>query len=80
MKPECPKNGPYGVMLQENKTYLWCACGRSKNQPYCDNESHKGTDFLPVPIRMDELSYINLCGCKKTKNPPYCDQSHLKDE
>jgi len=73
--PACPKNGPYGVMLKTDTNYLWCSCGLSENQPYCDG-SHRGTDFLPVKLNFNEMSYINLCGCKKTKNPPYCDGSH----
>lgn len=73
--PVCAKNAPFGVILNAHANYLWCSCGLSKNQPYCDG-SHKGTDFLPVKISFNEDSYINLCGCKKTKNPPYCDGSH----
>ncbi len=34
------------VLELEPGTYYWCACGRSKNQPFCDG-SHKGTDFKP---------------------------------
>jgi CDGSH-type Zn-finger protein len=31
---------PSGVELKAGKTYLWCACGLSGNQPFCDS-SHK---------------------------------------
>lgn len=75
--PVCPINSPYGVMLKADVNYMWCSCGLSKKQPYCDG-SHKGTDFFPIKICFDKMSYINLCGCKKTKNPPYCDGSHHK--
>ena len=34
------KNKPYKVMLEKGKTYAWCQCAGSKNQPFCDN-SHK---------------------------------------
>jgi len=74
--PACPKNGPFNVMLLANKPYMWCSCGLSETQPYCDG-SHNGTDFLPTRIICDEASYLKLCGCKKTNNPPYCDNSHL---
>lgn len=75
-EPECPKNGPYNAMLNAGDKVFWCACGRSKGQPYCDG-SHKGTEFLPVKLDIEESGYVRLCGCKKTKNPPYCDGSHF---
>ena len=30
------------VNVEAGKSYWWCACGRSKSQPFCDG-SHKGT-------------------------------------
>ena len=38
---------PKGVTLSKGETYSWCACGRSKNQPFCDG-SHPGTGLEPV--------------------------------
>ena len=35
---------PINVVAGES--YWWCACGRSKTQPFCDG-SHKGTAFRP---------------------------------
>ena len=32
---------PAKVTLEAGKDYWWCACGQSKNQPFCDG-SHKG--------------------------------------
>jgi uncharacterized protein (TIGR02246 family) len=57
-------------------TYHWCACGQSKNQPYCDG-SHRGTGKLPLTFEIRAFDLVGLCGCKKTRNPPYCDASHL---
>jgi CDGSH-type Zn-finger protein len=37
---------PLAVEVEEGKIYWWCACGRSKTQPFCDG-SHKGTEFVP---------------------------------
>ena len=38
-KPEIAQKGPY-VMDMEAGTYYFCACGKSKNQPFCDG-SHR---------------------------------------
>ncbi len=74
-KPQIAQKTPYVVTLEGGKTYWWCACGRSKNQPFCDG-SHKGTSFTPVKIQVESQQKVALCGCKHTKNPPYCDGSH----
>ncbi len=73
-KPKCPQNAPYGVEL-ENKSYYWCSCGESKNQPFCDG-SHKGSEFAPVKFETEESKKYYLCGCKQTSTPPYCDGTH----
>ncbi|MDD3807958.1 MAG: CDGSH iron-sulfur domain-containing protein [Candidatus Marinimicrobia bacterium] len=75
MKPKIAQLGPYEVELQEGKRYLWCACGRSMKQPFCDG-SHVGTDFKPVAFTVEKSGKASLCGCKHTKNPPYCDGTH----
>ena len=33
---------PIGIAVEAGKDYWWCACGKSKNQPFCDG-SHKLT-------------------------------------
>ncbi len=55
--------------------YAWCACGQSKNQPFCDG-SHRGGAFVPVRFSLEQGKEVFLCMCKTTKNPPYCDGSH----
>ena len=35
---------PIGINVIEGKSYFWCSCGISSNQPFCDG-SHKGTEF-----------------------------------
>ena len=37
---------PIPINVEAGKSYWWCACGRSKSQPFCDG-SHKGTEFRP---------------------------------
>jgi CDGSH-type Zn-finger protein len=55
--------------------YYWCACGESKNQPYCDG-SHAGSEFTPVHTKIEEKKPVFWCMCKHSKNKPFCDGSH----
>lgn len=74
-EPKCAQKGPYPMELEE-KTYYWCSCGESANQPFCDG-SHKGSEFTPVQFEItDKTKPYYLCGCKKTANPPFCDGKH----
>lgn len=67
---------PFLVTVQGGRTYFWCSCGRSANQPYCDG-SHKGTEFNPVKfVAGDQDSEVLLCGCKRTCDQPFCDGAH----
>lgn len=77
MEPKIAQKAPYAVDLEEGKEYHWCACGLSKNQPFCDG-SHAGTGITPVAFKANKTGKAHLCGCKRTKNPPYCDGSHSK--
>ena len=75
--PVIAQKGPYPVAVEAGKSYFWCACGRSANQPFCDG-SHKGTGFTPVKYEAAESKTVYFCGCKHTANPPMCDGSHAK--
>jgi CDGSH iron-sulfur domain-containing protein 3 len=66
---------PYLVQVEAGKTYFWCACGRSHNQPFCDG-SHAGTDKSPRRFTAERTEEVALCGCKQTLDPPFCDGSH----
>ena len=66
---------PIPAEVEAGKTYFWCACGQSKNQPFCDG-SHKGSEFLPVKFTAAETKRIFFCACKQTNNPPFCDSTH----
>ncbi len=74
--PDCPQKAPYGVDLKPGD-YWWCACGKSKNQPFCDG-SHKGTPFEPMKFTVTAAEKKWLCGCKRSANAPFCDGSHQK--
>ncbi len=76
MEPNIAQKSPY-VQKVEAGTYYWCACGRSKSQPYCDG-SHKGTGFAPIKEEVTGANMLAWCGCKHTKTPPFCDGSHSR--
>ena len=70
-------NQPIAVDVEEGKNYLWCSCGQSKNQPFCDM-SHRGTKFKPIKFTAEENKTVYFCHCKQTNNQPFCDGSHNK--
>tara|TARA_R110002072_G_C7573800_1_gene501379 strand:+ start:149 stop:376 length:228 start_codon:yes stop_codon:yes gene_type:complete len=70
-----PQKAPYPIDVEEGKSYFWCACGKSQNQPFCDG-SHKGSEFSPVKYQAEEAKRVFFCGCKQTSNSPLCDGSH----
>jgi len=73
-KPTIADRKPIETKLEAGKTYYWCACGRSNNQPFCDG-SHAGTEYEPLAFKAKEETNW-LCMCKHSANPPYCDGSH----
>ena len=75
VQPIPAQKAPYGVDVEAGKTYFWCACGRSKSQPFCDG-SHAGTGLQPVAYKADSAKKLWFCGCKATKSKPFCDGSH----
>jgi len=66
---------PMAIELEGGKSYFWCACGGSSNQPWCDG-SHQGTGFSPQKISIPETKTAWLCMCKQTDSPGFCDGSH----
>ena len=73
--PKRASDTPYPVEVESGKSYFWCACGRSNNQPFCDG-SHKVTSFEPVEVTPDESRTVFFCGCKNSGNKPFCDGTH----
>lgn len=76
-EPVVAQKSPYGVDVEAGKDYWWCACGQSKDQPFCDG-SHRGTGFSPVQHTAEEDGKVWFCGCKKTGDVPQCDGTHNK--
>ncbi|KER27477.1 hypothetical protein T265_13797, partial [Opisthorchis viverrini] len=85
-RPFYPAVAEYGPKRLDNlipgKVYLWCACGLSKSQPWCDG-SHKPTHFRPLrwvvpaakPDSVQASSHF-ICQCKYSSTPPLCDSTH----
>ena len=77
MDPIMPQKDSYSLEVQKGKSYRWCACGRSKEQPLCDN-SHSNTGIKPIRFTAEESETIYLCGCKRSSDKPFCDMTHEK--
>jgi len=75
--PVIAQKAPYPVDVEAGKTYFWCACGKSSNQPFCDG-AHQDTEFLPMKFEADEAKTMYFCGCKMSAGKPLCDGSHSK--
>jgi CDGSH-type Zn-finger protein len=74
-KPEIAATSPFAVDVEQGKDYYWCACGRSKSQPFCDG-SHKGSEFAPLKYTAMETKTVHFCGCKHSGKAPLCDGTH----
>lgn len=73
--PTIASKAPIPVEVEAGKSYFWCACGQSKNQPFCDG-SHQGTPFTPVKWTADTSKKVFFCACKHTGGQPLCDGTH----
>ncbi len=74
-QPAIARKAPYVVVVEEGKSYWWCSCGFSQNEPWCDG-AHCGTGFGPKRCVAKKSGTMYLCGCKATANPPFCDGTH----
>jgi CDGSH-type Zn-finger protein len=66
---------PCVVDVEKGRTYWWCACGRSRTQPWCDG-SHAGSGFMPLAYVPKYSERVWLCACKCSRLGPVCDASH----
>ena len=73
--PTIAQKAPYPVDVEEGKKYFWCACGKSKRQPFCDG-SHEGSGMTPMTWTAQASKKMFFCGCKHTKGAPLCDGAH----
>ena len=75
--PVIAQKAPFATEVSAGKSYFWCACGRSANQPFCDG-SHKDTGFVPRKFTPTEDGRVFFCGCKRSAAAPMCDGTHSK--
>jgi CDGSH iron-sulfur domain-containing protein 3 len=75
--PQIAGRTPLPIDVDAGKSYWWCACGRSKSQPFCDG-SHKGTSYAPIEWKAETTERAFFCACKLTGTQPLCDGSHKK--
>lgn len=73
--PVVARPKPCLVSLKSGRTYFWCRCGRSANQPFCDG-SHQGTGLEPKTFVARADEEVLLCGCKHSADAPFCDGTH----
>jgi CDGSH-type Zn-finger protein len=76
-EPEIGGRAPIRIDVEAGKSYWWCACGRSKTQPFCDG-SHKVTSFTPIEYKPEAAGQVAFCTCKRSGKKPLCDGSHKK--
>ncbi len=76
MKPMIAKKGSFPVELKAGERYVFCNCGQSRNQPFCDRQSHKGTGITPMAFTVEKDGQYWLCGCKHSGQKPFCDGTH----
>ena len=77
--PVISQKAPMPVEVEEGKSYFWCSCGKSANQPFCDG-SHKDTGMTPIKFTAPASKKVFFCGCKTRQNrrfvtasiPSYC--------
>lgn len=75
-EPIIAQKSPY-VLKAGPGTYWWCACGRSKTQPFCDG-SHQGTGLTPLQVEITAAKTVAWCGCKHSGHGAFCDGTHSK--
>ena len=73
--PVVAQKAPMPVKVEAGKTYFWCACGKSRKQPFCDG-AHKGSGISPVKFTAEADKKLFFCGCKASAKAPFCDGTH----
>jgi len=75
-EPIIVQKAPYAVELEADKSYYFCTCGKSVNQPFCDGAHKAEGKFIPSKLTAEKTGTAYLCGCKHSKNGAFCDGTH----
>jgi CDGSH iron-sulfur domain-containing protein 3 len=76
-EPKIAQKSPYEVDVNAGDKKVWCTCGHSAKQPYCDGaHARNNTGMKPMVCNFEKSEKVFFCGCKHTKNAPFCDGSH----
>jgi len=77
--PIASQQSPYLISVEQGQSIVWCACGRSENQPFCDGaHSRAETGITPIVFKAEKTGRIALCGCRSSNNGQFCDGTHAK--
>lgn len=80
--PKIAAKTPFKFDVEAGKTYSWCSCGLSQNEPFCDgsHKAHKNEDgtsiMKSVKYEATENKTVYFCSCKHSKNGAFCDGTH----
>ncbi|MBU6318571.1 MAG: CDGSH iron-sulfur domain-containing protein [Alphaproteobacteria bacterium] len=74
-QPVVAEKGPKAIQVEAGKTYDWCTCRKSTNQPFC-NGPHKGTSITPMAWPAEETKTVSFRECKHTGRASLCNGSH----
>lgn len=70
---------PFKYRCEAGRVYMWCSCGWSHTQPFCDG-THMNRKFKiqnkPIRFECVETKEYWFCQCKQTRDKPFCDGSH----
>ena len=79
VKPNIAGKKSIKVFLKTNQTYMYCTCGMSQKQPFCDGSHFQKPGYKPLKFvysQPDTEKSLCLCKHNKDESGPFCDGSH----
>lgn len=67
---------PAKVKLKAGESVLWCGCGLSRRQPFCDGSHRWGLKHAAKTFTAEKDGVYFFCQCKHSSTAPLCDGSH----
>merc|ERR1719420_598347 len=75
-RPVIPQYQPYVLYLSAKQTYMWCACGHSKTQPWYDKETCAPW-CRPRAYTPKYDGWKSICACKHSNQRPIGDTTFV---